>query len=172
MAKQIVVVVPHAIGAHQATDVIRDQMPHIQGALGKFAKLQDVKWEGNAATYAVVALGVTAPGAMSVFEDRVEISADLPAVLAPFAPMVEDTIRKRATEIFTRRAENIAERGPREAPTRRKRDAEDQPTDARRQIGQLARAAAKEAGLAWRQMSDEDRRRYRKDARRQLRSGT
>lgn len=144
MAKQIVVVVAHSIGADEAKEAIRGQMQNIQAAFGKFAKLEDIQWQGDSAlSYKVSALGVSTPGTMSIHEDRVEIVANLPAILAPFSQLVENTIRRHATDIFEGRKNA-------------------------RQVAELARTAARDAGQQWAKLSEEERQRYRADARRQL----
>ena len=99
MAKSIVVILPHDIGAIEARRRIAEGLgPLQQSFAGKITS--DVQWTGNRADINVSALGQKVRAQLEVEEKQVRIEVQLPWLLAALANKIQPYLEKSGSDML------------------------------------------------------------------------
>jgi Putative polyhydroxyalkanoic acid system protein (PHA_gran_rgn) len=99
MAKSIVVILPHDLGATEARRRIAEGLgPLQQSFAGKLTS--DVRWSGNHADIDVGALGQKVTAQLEIEEKQVRVEVQLPWLLAALANKITPYLQKSGSDML------------------------------------------------------------------------
>jgi hypothetical protein len=160
MSKVISVVVPHKLGTQWAKQRIEDGIPQFQPTFGRAATLERTNWDENTLNFTISTMGIRTSGTIVVTEETATVQANVPVALVPLAGTAEQLIQKHGAELLA---------GSPPVARRSRRGADESGAD---EIRRRARQAAQAKGQDWAQLSKEERKSFRQQARRELRMGS
>jgi hypothetical protein len=103
MSETITVIVSHRLGRAEASRRLREGLAHANGQLGSMLKIEDERWQGDAVSFRLRALGQAAVASIEVLEDALRIEVTLPWLLAKVAKRLVPILRKEATLLLEKK---------------------------------------------------------------------
>ena len=98
----LVLRVPHSLGAVEAKRRIASGVAAVKTQYGSYFRTSEAEWDGNRLTFCLTALAQTVRGTVDVEDDHVELRAQLPTVIRllakRFVPAVRDAGQKQLTK--------------------------------------------------------------------------
>lgn len=97
-ANELVLRIPHALGATEAQRRIAGVIASANARYGQYLHVDATEWSANRLNFRVSALGQAVRGSIDVQEEFVELKTELPLVIrllaGRFLPVIENTGQK------------------------------------------------------------------------------
>ena len=103
MSEPVTVSVPHKLGREEAVRRLKSGLERAHGQFGALISIDRQDWSGDTLQFGMRALGQSAAGTITVFEDSLRIEVTLPWLLAKAAERILPTMRKQATLMLERK---------------------------------------------------------------------
>jgi hypothetical protein len=103
MSDPVTVSVPHKLGREEALRRLKTGLERANGQFGALISIDRQDWSGDTLQFQMRALGQSAAGTITVFEDNLRIEVKLPWLLAMAAEKILPTMRKQATLLLEKK---------------------------------------------------------------------
>jgi hypothetical protein len=103
MSDPVTVSVPHKLGREEALRRLKTGLGRANGQFGALISIDRQDWSGDTLQFQMRALGQSAAGTITVFEDNLRIEVKLPWLLAMAAEKILPTMRKQATLLLEKK---------------------------------------------------------------------
>jgi hypothetical protein len=103
MSDPVTVSVPHKLGREEAVRRLKSGLERAHGQFGALISIDRQEWSGDTLRFQMRALGQSAAGTITVFEDSLRIEVVLPWLLARAAEKILPTMRKQATLLLEKK---------------------------------------------------------------------
>ncbi len=100
MSDDIVVRLPHSLGADGVKRRLQGALQEIQTSYGKILTLSQVEWAEHRVTFVASALGQTLRGAIDIAETYVELRVSLPFLLRAFAKRIASAVQDNGAKLL------------------------------------------------------------------------
>ncbi len=94
MSKEIIIVLPHQLGAEEARMRVADAVERARASFAESIVASDVAWEGDHAVISVGALGQSVEARIDVEAEQVRVRVQLPWLLASLAGKITERLEK------------------------------------------------------------------------------
>jgi len=103
MSKPIVVTIPHKLGKDEAVRRLKSGLGSVRSRFGHLMRIDSEAWEGDELSFGVSALGQSASGTITVFEQEARLEVQLPWLLHRIAERAQSMIRKEGTLLLEKK---------------------------------------------------------------------
>ncbi len=100
MSKPITIAIPHQLGVAAARQRIEDGLERAGQQFGDAAKALTKTWEGDRMSFSVAAMGQTITGHLDVEAAAVQVTVNLPNVLALIADRVKGRVQTEGQKLL------------------------------------------------------------------------
>lgn len=103
MNAPLTVSVPHRLGKDEAVRRLKGGLSQMVARLGALITIEQEVWSGDTLTFQMRALGQSASGTITVFDDSIRIEVMLPWLLAKLGERLLPALKKETTLLLEKK---------------------------------------------------------------------